>query len=403
MKFLNHITRIAAAFIFTVVAGLASTQNPASTQNSTPDPDVASVHFSLHAMNDSDQNYFEDVDVVPGETVPLEVLVVNWQTEPVTIRLYVTNATNSINGGFLAGSADEELVGSAAWLELPAQDLTLDGNEQRVVLLAVTVPEDAEPGQYISALVAETVDTLPIPGADIIDHRIRYAISVGILVPGELTPSFELGEPVLIEQSLDIPITNTGNYIVRPQGEIELRDGDGEVVLSSPIELGSVYAGISTTISLWLPVQVPDDDYSLTLRLADADSVATASLEGVTVTVTEAESEPTVQVQSASIEPNDDDLVYVTADLMLINLDDQVPVTILIGVYRNGELVEEIPLATNQIFLVGENSYSTRYIPEKMWESGSYTFDLNVYAVDPNSGQQFVLLNEPLDSEIIVP
>lgn len=373
--------------------------------DSTPEVGDSSPHFSLHAVTETDNNFFEDVEVLPGESANLEVMVANWSDAPIDLRIYPTNARNSINGGFLAGSKDEELSGSAAWLELDVQELSLAGNEQQTHTLRVTVPEGTEPGQYISALVVDTAETLPIPGQDVIDHRIRYAISVGILVPGEMTSSFELGEPVLIEQNLEIPITNTGGILVRPAGDLELRNGAGEIVLSSPLQLGSIYAGNETTISLGLPVQLPADDYSLSISLTDPESEFSVNLESEAVSMVEpgADVVAGVGVVSATIEPNDTDITYADVELVLLNEDRQMTANVVLVVYRDGELVEEVALATNQVVLTGENTFTTRYLPADMWESGTYTFDVRVHAVNPETNQETVLLTENLDAEIIVP
>lgn len=387
-------------------AGLISPLMQTDIADSTPEASGSSSHFSLHAVNDTDNNYFEDVVVLPGESIELEVTVANWNDDPIDLRIYPSNARNSINGGFLAGTIDEELVGSAAWLDIEARELTLEATEQQTLSLTVTVPETTEPGQYISALVVDTAEAMPIPGQDVIDHRIRYAISVGILVPGEIIPSFELGEPMLIEQNLEIPITNTGNYLVRPSGELEMRDSAGEVILSAPIQLGSIYAGNSTRISLGLPVQLPDDEYSLSLRLTDPESESNASLENVAVTLSESEvvtTEPAVSIVTAAVTPNDADITYVDVELVLLNEDQQLPVNVVLKVYRDGELIEDVALASNQIFLVGENTYTSRYLPADMWEPGTYTFSVIVHAVDPETNQEMVMLEEELDAEIVVP
>ena len=79
------------------------------------------------------------------------------------------------------------------------------------------------------------------------------------------------------------------------------------------------------------------------------------------------------------------------------------PADVTLEVMRDGELVEEYPLATNQVLLSGENQFTDRYIPAEMWESGTYTFNLVVSAVDPNGGQETILLDQELDATIEVP
>ena len=375
-------------------------------QSETPqDTDSQAVHFSLHAVGDFENDYFDDVEATPGETADLEVMVINWKDDPVDIRLYPANAHNAINGGFQAGEREEDLSGSALWLDISIADLTLEPGERRSVPFSVAVPEDTDPGQYISAIVAETADTMPIPGEDQINHSIRYAISVGVLVPGDVNASMELGNPTYSEISLDIPISNTGKVLVRPTGDVVLFDGNGDEVLTSPIELGSIYAGNSTLISFGLPTQLPDDEYHLSIQLADPESGYEVSLTDVPVEFVSVVAEPlgSISLVSIEVEPNDDDISYANIDLTILNEDQQIPVNILLGVYRDGELVEEAPLATNQVMVPGENTITVRYLPEDTWQSGTYTFDVTVIAVDPETNQETILLAEEIDTEILVP
>lgn len=394
--------------ILSLVTSLMMTQI-ASSRSSTPgaespDEPTERLQFSLRPVGDTERSFFDNVEVQPGESTTLEVAVINRADEPVDLRLYKTNATNPNNGGFLAGKEDDDLFGSATWIDLETQLLTVDGRDQIVLPFTVTVPEGTAPGQYISSLIAETADTFAIPGSEQFDQRIRYAMAVSILVPGELQHSFELGEPVIDGPQLSIPIANTGNYLVRPEGTLEIVNSSGDVVLESQVELGTVYAGLDTSIVFRLPTQLLEDDYTINLTLEDPNSGASANLDAVAMSVVEPEETPDYEVVSASVEPNADDIVFANVDVVIENRSSQVASTsVVLEVSRDGEVFEEFPLATNQVFQQGENTYTARYLPETTWEPGTYTFRVVVYAGNPDGSQRMQLLSEDLDIELVVP
>lgn len=396
-----------------LIAVLAQT-SPAAGQDvivsGTPEATQAASsapRFALVALDEEKTGRFSDVEIAPGDSRQLTVAVVNVGEVHAHLRTYKANALVSINGGFVSDEETTAPVGSTAWIDYPTVELELGPGEQRDIAFTVSVPDDAVPGQYISGLVVETTGALEIAGGGTLDQVLAYSISIGILVPGELTYGFELGEPDVIQsagsQAIQVPVMNTGTYLLRPSGEIILQQ-DGEVVLRSSVEMGSVYAGLSTELEIILPDQMLPGDYELSLDLRDERSGSEASLESVHITVSEPADPKGVSVLSAAIQPNAEEIVFASIDVTLNNGGQQIPASnVTLDVMRDGELVESAPLATNQILLSGENRITDRYIPEEMWESGTYTFSIKVSAVDPNGGRETVLLDEELDATIVVP
>src|SRR5690606_22135871 len=132
----------------------------------------------------------------------------------------------------------------------------------------------------------------------------------------------------------------------------------------------SVYAGLSTLVEVILPEQMAGGDYTISLSLTDDASGATASIDSAEVAVPDLGDTAGVSVESVAIEPNADEIVFANVDLTLNNGGQQIPASnVTLDVMRDGELVESVPLATNQILLSGENRITDRYIPEEMWES----------------------------------
>lgn len=390
--------------IFLLPHGVAS-QTLASTPQAAATPgDSDAPKFGIVAIGDYPNGFFEDVTVSPGETVVLEVAVMNVGNVQAELTTYKVNAMNSVNGGFMAGDPDEEPVGAAAWIDYPTEELSVSPGEQHEIEFSVTVPEDTKPGQYIAGLMVQTTESHAIPGTDVFDQVLGYAISVGILVPGDLNREFELGVPSIEGFTLSVPLRNTGNYLVRPEGRMELVNAEGEPVFVDEVTMGSIYGGLETSLTVILPDQIPAGDYTLNILLSDPQSGADGTIEGASLTIDEPQDPSGISVVHSSIEPNSEDIVFAGVDVTLNNGGQQIPASnVTLEVMRDGEQVDSFPLATNQVLLNGENQFVTRYLPADMWKSGEYTFSIKVSAVDPNGGQETVLLDEELDATIEVP
>lgn len=371
---------------------------------STPTSVGQDLRFGILPTGDQVGDYFEVLGVSGGETIHLEALLLNIGDIGVNLRVYSTNAYSGTNGGFLAGSADEQLEGSAAWVSFPALEQFLEAGTQTIIPFTVSVPDNATAGQHISALIAETVDTFEISGSDMFDHRIRFATSVVVLVQGEITPSFELDEPIWDRGYLSVPIHNTGNYLIRLSGSIEMRNESGETIVTSEIEMGSIYAGLAAGMYLELPSQLASGNYFVDLVLTDSESGISKELINAEFLIPEPEDPRGLFLRSHSIEPNASPIVFANVNIVIDNGGAQISAAdVTLVVLFEGAVVDEFPLAQSQVLIPGENEYSTRYLPAEAWETGTYTFELRINSVDPQGGREIELLNEPLDVEIVVP
>lgn len=379
-----------------------------STPKSTPGEEGESgsldVQFGLVPVGDYPDGYFADTEVAPGDTATFEIQVVNIGSMPVDLQLYTANAHNGENGGFVAGSTDEPLSEPATWIEFAPQLLSLQPNTSSTISFGVTVPENTPPGQYISALVAETTEASEIPGSEILSQLLRHAISLSIVVPGEAIFGFEIGTPVVDEYVLRIPITNTGNFLIKPAGEIEIVDNDGSILATQQIQMSSVYGGNEAYIAVYLPDQIPAGDYSLNLKLGDPESGTSASLEGVEFALISEDDAQGLQLTDATVTANAEDIAFATFNLTIQNNgEDLTAVKVTLHVMLDGEPYEEFSLANDQLLRRGEYTLESRYIPEELWQPGTYTFRIIVESVGVEGDQQIQLLNEDLDAEIVVP
>lgn len=375
--------------IFMMIVILAAGWVPAvagQVPEGTPVPVDLAPKFGLFPIGDFENGYFE-VEVAAGDSVQLAAGVINIGEVSVGVRTYATNAFNPPNGGFAAGSDEDEATGATLWLDYVPQQFVLEPNETREQAFTVAVPEGTPPGQYIAALVVQTDGAVEIPGNDMFTQVVRGAMSVEITVPGKQAPSFEVLDPVFPEDStvsmLSIPVSNTGNVLVKPAGEVVVTTSGGEVVLTSSVEMGSVYAGSTVPVQILVPDQLPYGEYVVSAQLKDANSRASGSIAGVPAeyrghVVAEA---PTLEVADVEVVPSGSPLRYVDISGSIVNNGSTISAAdVMLDVKRDGHDVESYPLARNMALSEGSSDFAQRYVPMEEWEAGVYSFEISVSA-----------------------
>lgn len=97
-------------------------------------------------------NEYRDFELKPGQSETVSVTVENGEDEPVTLSPRV--ATPPTPG---------QQVVDPSWVSITADEPTLDGGESRTFEITVSVPADAEIGQY-GGMIAFTDETVRYPG-----------------------------------------------------------------------------------------------------------------------------------------------------------------------------------------------------------------------------------------------
>jgi hypothetical protein len=409
------ITRLArwlSVFVLISLALMTASTTVTAQADSAATPEIASAatpRFGIMPMGDYPNGYIE-LELKPGATAELSINVVAVDSAPVTLRAYSTNALNMVNGGFAAGNEDDAPTGSTSWVSFPAGTFDLSGDATKEITFSVTVPEDAQPGQYISAIVAQTDQPIAISGLTTFDQILRSAISVAITVPGEQTSSFTLGSPEFnIETSapnLVIPVTNTGNVLVKPAGQLTITTADGKAVATAPVEMGSIYGGYATTLEIALPEQLVPGDYIVSGTLADPASTFSVSIDKQTVTLQErvVVAPPQFTLDPVSVTAASDPIQFANVAMTINNDGSNIPTAnVVLRVSKDGKPVEDYPLAQNQALPTGQTIINQRYIPATGWEAGNYTFEIVVSSVDSANGTEAVLASQSLDAAIAVP
>jgi hypothetical protein len=353
----------------------------------------------------------------PGTTVELEVMLGNAGTADVEARTFVADAFTLVNGGFGVRTDEEPKTGATTWIDYKSETLDLAPGEAMNRKVPISIPEGTPPGQYIAGLVLQTAQPIAVGDSGMLQQIIAKAIAVFITVPGDVTPKFEIGaasiKQTAISNNLQIEIRNTGNVLVKPMGDLEVTAPDGQTVLTAPIEMGSVYAGMTTTLELAIPTVLTPGTYSIDLALSDEATKAEAANPALELIVPEASASATpvvapVSIAGITLDPISDSasgaLQIVNVSVTLTNTGIAIPsARLTLTVMRDGELVENFPLNSSMVVPVGDTVVQQRYLPLTGWASGTYTFSATLETVDANTGQATVIATAEASSTVVVP
>lgn len=382
---------MACMLVSPALAIQADPSTPAPSAGATPEMNAGPA-FVIHPLDGADGDYFT-IEAKAGSTTNLTVVLGNADDEALSLSTYANDAIPMVNGGFAIAEPEVAPTGTAAWIDYPAETFDFDPQEGIERTFTVTVPADAQPGQYIAGIAMETAEPLEVEGSTLFNQIIRKTIAVFIVVPGAESPAFELGAPALVagtqQDQIVIPVTNSGNVLVKPSGELTLEDDAGEIVLSAPIAMGSVYAGTTAPLAVGITAGVPQGEYTISVQLNDEATGTTASVERVPMTIVDAGEATTDFSVVGDITLSPDAGSPVFADVVVQITNEGEPVAsaeVILDVSRDGELVETFPLTSILALPQGETSVTQRYVPPTGWEPGSWSFVVLLNVVDATTG-----------------
>jgi hypothetical protein len=246
--------------------------------------------------------YF-DLTLRAGERQVLRVELANMGTAPVEARTYAADVYTIVNGGLGAELHDEPPTGTTRWLDYPTELLELPVGRGTVRDLAVEVPSDVEPGEYITSLVIENAEPIVGSGSVAINQVNRTAIAVAIRVPGRRHPALEIGnvghELVNGVSVVSFALANSGNVHLRPEGDFALRAADGRVVSQAPVEMGTFFAGTGAIVEVPLAEALHPGEYCGALSLRDPEQGVEAATDCRSFRVEAAVADPSLPQESA--------------------------------------------------------------------------------------------------------
>lgn len=391
--------------------GLVSGQGASTPASGTPAAEAgAQVQIVLRPDGGSDSERME-VDIDAGQTRDLALYIGNMGLESLTVFTFTADISTRVNGGLNMGDEGSEQHEPTTWIEYPTEEYVIDPGMEVRRDFQLTVPEGVAPGEYVIPIAVETLDSFEIPGTSQIRQKVRKIMAVYVIVAGEKASGFEFGDPFAEyldprTLALQVPMTNTGNTTLRLQGQVTVTDQSGGVLIDREMPLGAFYRGDETLLRLPLPPGLPEGEYFLTLSFADSLSGVSGGFEGRGFVVPEAPDgavEP-YGFENASVAANADPIQFANVAVDVANNVDVLRNgRLMLVVEKDGQALEEFPLAENLTLNQGTTTISQRYLPVTGWESGQYSFSLRLESVDSETGMVQVLLTQDDVATIEVP
>jgi hypothetical protein len=242
--------------------------------NETP----ASASFSIAPINYTPPNasisYFV-FNISPGKTFQSQVAVTNTGKAKGTAIISVVDGLTSPTTGttFADRSIQSQDVG--AWLSLDISEVTLNPGERRIVHFQGTIPETTWIGQHVGGIAVEGTEDSPDPnskGNFQIKLHNRMVIAIQIDMPGASVEKLEFLKAdfggAYNNQKIMLDFQNTGEMMIKPQGNITISDSSGKALKNESIKMDTVLPHTSFTYPLNLSGDaLPPGNYKVTANL----------------------------------------------------------------------------------------------------------------------------------------
>ncbi|NYF09058.1 hypothetical protein HDC94_000214 [Leifsonia sp. AK011] len=169
----------------------------------------------------------------PGATAQDTILVTNLSDERTSVQLRAVDAANTEDGTLLLAPTDQKPVAAGRWLAVDYQVLTLEARASAWVTVTISVPGDADPGDYVAglALIESGADSavpdiaaqtgVPLfisvsgirePGITVSGTRSRYSASLNPFAPGSLAVEYAVANSGNTRVDLYQTISITGPF-----------------------------------------------------------------------------------------------------------------------------------------------------------------------------------------------
>jgi hypothetical protein len=368
------------------------------------------IWFVIAPEGKANGDYF-DVTIEAGESVTVQGEFGNGSEIPVEAILYAADVVSPLNGGFSMNDSSLPVTSPTTWLSFPFETINFEPMTSVTRSLTISVPADTAPGQYITGVAIETAEAAPPPGDLPMLVKYRLMAAVLITVPGPVAAEFDI-ERIRVttdERSTTISgtIQNTGNVRVRPTGKIQLINEAGAVVTDGRLTMQSVYAGHAVGFEISIPAPIPAGTYQVVTTLNDPDTGATADYADPRINVVASGAGSPVNVSEVMITPmpSAENVVFAQVAVTLVNASQPASgIRVTLIVFRDGVEIDSTEVASSVTIQTGETVIDQPYIPASgTWESGSYSFEIIVSTVDPQSGTETVLAVADPDGTIDIP
>jgi len=259
--------RLLAALAASLLGSTVLLAAPVRAQESPSDPpadtpETSDPGFSVQPSGPDgpgDRDWFTytlDPGAVFGDTVAIS----NLSDRRIRFVIYPTDAISvEDTAGFAALKDTDAPVDVGTWIELAANEYTVDPGKRIDVPFSVTVPEDAEPGDHAGAILAIDGDAVIDPSTALygvtFDVRHRLGARVYVRVGGAVDPDLRIDDLSVTREgghaTVNWEVSNSGNLRLAPTAEVRITGWFGRTVATAPVQQvpellpGANYVGAS--------------------------------------------------------------------------------------------------------------------------------------------------------------
>ncbi|HEC66541.1 MAG TPA: DUF916 domain-containing protein [bacterium] len=194
----------------------------------------------------------------PGEVKKGKVVIVNTSNELVELEVYPVDAVTTKDGAFAPEPKDKKKIGVGAWTTLAESEISLASKETKTIDFVIEVPEDAEVGDQMGAIIMQNKELSSGPAESGLRIATRVGVRMYITIPGDIIKELEFKEFTQKTEDRIVIFSSTfvnkGNVRIRLKGSIEITDVPGEVVDTLNIPEREVFPNKTITIPVeWNP------------------------------------------------------------------------------------------------------------------------------------------------------
>jgi hypothetical protein len=229
---------IAPAIVAGAMAAPAAAQSqppqPPASATAQPTVDVKPVDTK---PDDPNGGQWFVATATPGQTIRMRARFVNPAEVPQTVKVYLADLEFSDEGTAQIGRTNEFV---STWGGFDAPEITVPARSSIEAPFSFKVPEGAEPGDHIGAVVAESA-AAPVQGNALLKIKQRTATRLYITVPGDARPDITIESVTLNKDSgfltkeatLEVTVRNTGRVRLRPTVTVNGTQAEGPALLMS--------------------------------------------------------------------------------------------------------------------------------------------------------------------------
>ncbi|WP_410597421.1 DUF916 domain-containing protein [Amycolatopsis sp. lyj-23] len=265
-----RLAALAAAFLF-AFAPSAAAQTPAPPPAQAPGSDSGDqrVTFGVRPATATapDNRASLGYSATPGAVVKDFVAVSNIGNNPVTLKIYASDAFNTPEGGFDLLAAGKPSVDAGAWTHAEMTSVSLSPRSVSIVPFTLTIPANATPGDHAAGIVAAlTTEQTGVNGQKVaVEQRVGariYLRVTGDLKPGlsitGLTGSYAATPFGRGDATVSYIVHNTGNTRLSGKQRVSVSTPwgstvDGEALPPVPELLPGGLVKVTTTVRGLLP------------------------------------------------------------------------------------------------------------------------------------------------------